>query len=498
MLTTFMLLPAVGALMVMTLPRARARDARHVALVFSLLSFAISIVVFIQVREVILGMPDGESAGYQLVDRFEWIGAGDAGFSIQYALGVDGLSSPLIVLLGLLTVVAVLVSYNIEERTKEYFAWLLLLETAVAGVFLSLDLIQFFLFWELELLPMYMLISIWGTGRNRYSAMKFLIYTLAGSAFMLVGFLVVGFEGGTFDIAVLTANPPEGALVPMQLVFWAFMLAFLVKLPIAPLHTWLPDAHTDAPTAVSVMLAGVLLKMGGYGILRIALPILPEQAKDSAVILAVLAGVSVIYGAVVTLRQTDLKRLIAYSSVSHMGYVLLGISAMGAVGLSGAALQMFTHGTITGLLFVAVGLVYDRTHTRQIGEMSGLLHRMPVIGSVMLIAGLASLGLPGMSGFVAEITTFLGTFGEHPAATIAGIFGVVLSAGYILWAYERVFHGPPSERWRDLKDASQWWEYAAMASLVIVIIAVGVYPSILTDVVESGIEPIALIVGSAT
>ncbi len=498
MLTAFMLLPAVGALMVMTLPRERARDARHVALIFALLTFAVSIVVFIDVRDVILGMSGGENAGYQLVDRFEWIRAGDAGFSIQYALGVDGLSAPLILLLGLLTVVAVLVSYNIEERTKEYFAWLLLLETAVAGVFLSLDLIQFFFFWELELLPMYMLISIWGTGNNRYSAMKFLLFTLAGSAFMLVGFLVLGLEAGTFDIAVLTSSPPADAIVPLGLVFWAIMLAFLVKLPIAPFHTWLPDAHTDAPTAVSVMLAGVLLKMGGYGILRIALPILPGQARDYAVVLAVLAAISVVYGAVMTLRQTDLKRLVAYSSVSHMGYVLLGVSALGAVGLSGAALQMFTHGTITGLLFVMVGLVYDRTHTREISEMSGLLHRMPVIGSVMLIAGLASLGLPGMSGFVAEITTFLGTLGEHPAATIAGIFGVVLSAGYMLWAYERVFHGPPSERWRDLTDANEWWEYAAMASLVVVIIGVGVYPAILTDVVESGVEPIALIVGSVT
>jgi NADH-quinone oxidoreductase subunit M len=268
--------------------------------------------------------------------------------------------------------------------------------------------VQFFLFWELELLPMYMLISQWGTGRRIYSATKFLIYTLAGSAFMLVAFLVLGFEAGTFDIAALTENPPTDAFVPLAVVFWAVMLAFLVKLPVFPVHTWLPDAHTDAPTAVSVMLAGVLLKMGGYGILRIALPILPEQARDFSVALAVLAGFSVIWGAIITLRQTDLKRLVAYSSVSHMGYVLLGVSALGAVGLTGAALQMFTHGTITGLLFVMVGLVYDRTHTREISQMSGLMHRMPLIGVVFIIAGLASLGLPGLSGFVAEITTFLG------------------------------------------------------------------------------------------
>ncbi|MDA0353668.1 MAG: NADH-quinone oxidoreductase subunit M [Chloroflexi bacterium] len=485
MLTLFLLLPVVGALLALFLPREREQDARWIALIFSTLAFAVSIVVFIWF--------DPSVDGYQMVDQFTWINPGRGGFVVQYVVGVDGLSAPLILLLGLLSVVAVLVSFSIEVRVKEYFAYLLLLETAVAGVFLSLDLIQFFLFWELELLPMYMLISLWGTGRNRYSAMKFLIYTLAGSAFMLVGFLVLGLEGGTFEIAKLAQTPPQDALVPLSMVFWAIMLAFLVKLPIFPFHTWLPDAHTDAPTAVSVMLAGVLLKMGGYGILRIVLPILPDQAYDFRVVLAALAGFSVVYGAVITLQQRDLKRLVAYSSVSHMGYVLLGIAALGSVGLSGAALQMFTHGTITGLLFVMVGLVYERTHTRQISEMTGLMHRMPLIGTVMLIAGLASLGLPGMSGFVAELTTFLGAFEPHPAATIASIFGVVLAAGYILWTVQRVFHGPADEKWAHLTDASHWWEYVAMGSLVITILAVGIFPQLLTDSIESGIAPIARI-----
>ncbi|MBM3138695.1 MAG: NADH-quinone oxidoreductase subunit M [Chloroflexi bacterium] len=489
MLTVFLFLPAAGALMVALLPRERSHEAKWVALAFSALAFLTSIAVFLRF--------DRDAVGYQFVDRFEWIRAGTAGFSIQYVVGVDGLSAALVLLLGLLTVVSVLISWNIEARTKEYFAYLLLLETAVAGVFVSLDLIQFFLFWELELVPMYLLISIWGSGRKEYSAMKFLLYTLAGSAFMLVGFLMLGFAAGTFDIAALTAQPPTEALVPLSLIFWAIMLAFLVKLPVFPVHTWLPDAHTDAPTAVSVMLAGVLLKMGGYGILRIALPILPNEARDFRVALAALAAVSVIYGAIVTLQQKDLKRLIAYSSVSHMGYVLLGVSAMGALGLSGAALQMFTHGAITGLLFVMVGLVYDRTHTREISEMSGLIHRMPLIGTVMLVAGLASLGLPGMAGFVAELTTFLGTLEAHPAATIAGIFGVVLSAGYILWMVERVFHGPPTERWAGLTDATAWWERTAMAALVLVILAVGIYPALLTETIAAGVAPIAQIVGAA-
>ena len=342
---------------------------------------------------------------------------------------------------------------------------------------------------------MYLLISIWGSGRKEYSAMKFLLYTLSGSALMLVGFLVLGLTAGTFEIATLTAQPPAQALIPLAAVFWFIMAAFLVKLPVFPLHTWLPDAHTDAPTAVSVMLAGVLLKMGGYGMLRIALPILPQQARDFRVLLAAVAGFSVLYGAVITLRQRDLKRLVAYSSVSHMGYVLLGVAAMGTVGLSGAALQMFTHGTITGLLFIMVGLVYDRAHTRQIADLSGLMHHMPLIGTVTVVTGLAALGLPGLSGFVAEVTVFLGALGAHPTATIAAAFGVVLAAGYILWAVQRVFMGPPNARWASLPDATAWWERTTMAGMLAAIVIVGVYPRVLTDVVTSGVAPIAKILG---
>ena len=487
MLTFMVFLPLLGAVAIALLPREHEGRARELAAAVTLVVFLASLVLF--------SLFDRSAGGFQFTEHIRWIRASEAGFDIKYFLGVDGLSVVMLVLATFLFLLAVFVSWGIDMRPKEYFAWMLILETGVLGVFTSLDLVLFFLFWEVELIPMYMLISIWGTGRKVYSAMKFVLYTIAGSGLMLVGILILGFAAGTFDMVELTHMQITEALIPLPAVFFLIFAAFAVKLPVFPLHTWLPDAHTDAPTAVSVILAGILLKMGGYGMIRLCVSILPDVARDYAVWLTAFAAVNVVYGAIVTLRQTDLKRLIAYSSISHMGYVLLGIFALGQVSMTGATLQMFTHGTITGLLFVMVGLVYDRTHTRDISVLSGLAPRMPVIATGFVIAGLASLGLPTMSGFVSELLVFLGSVKSYPIPTLFAVVGILLTAGYILWMLERVFFGPPNPRWADLVDATTWWERLPMAGLVASILAIGIYPATLVPVIEAGITPIVARLG---
>jgi NADH-quinone oxidoreductase subunit M len=425
--------------------------------------------------------------GFQFETNVPWITL----IGANYHVGVDGISLPLVVLNALLTFLAVLVSWNLGLRTKEYFALVLVLETAVAGVFTSLDWFLFFLFWELELAPMFLLIGVWGGPNREYAAMKFLIYTVLGGAFMLVGILVLYFGSGlgTFDMIALSQfNYARDFQIA---VFLALFLAFAIKIPIWPFHTWLPDAHVEAPTAISVLLAGVLLKMGGYGLIRLGWT-LPTALAMVAWALAILAIINILYGAMVALGQTDLKKIIANSSVSHMGFVVLGLSALTPIGLEGAVLQMFTHGTITGLLFMMVGLVYDRTHTRDVTAMGGLARQMPKIGVVFVVAGLASLGLPGLSGFVAEFLVFLGGFtrgGEWAWYTVLGAFGIVLSAGYILWLLERVFYGPMAEQWRSLTDATRL-EMAYVSTLVAVIVLIGVYPNLLLDIIANSVAPI--------
>lgn len=492
LLTLTVFLPAAGALVILFLLRGE-RAIRGFAFGVGLLDLLLALGVFL------LFDRSGAAARFQLVDRFHWI-SGET-LNASYFLGVDGLSAPLVLLTGLLGFCAVIVSWRINFRVREYFVWLLLLQTAVMGVFTALDFLLFFLFWELELAPMYMLIATWGTGRKEYSAMKFLIFTILGSAFMLVAIVAVFLSqpDGSFDMTRLVEPgsmlTSAGAILPLGLLFWLFFAAFAIKLPVWPVHTWLPDAHTDAPTAASVMLAGVMLKMGGYGLLRVNAGMFPEQVTAFAWAIIALGVISVLYGAVVTLRQTDLKRLIANSSVSHMGLVLVGIGSVGtaagelnAAGLNGAALQLFTHGTITGLLFVGVGLIYDKAHTRYIPDLGGLAGRMPLAAIALAIAGFASLGLPGLSGFAAEVLVFFGGFRSYPWPTALAVLGIILAAGYILWMLERSLFGPTRERFADLTDASLL-EATPLALLVISIIVVGVYPAILTDVFNAGIAP---------
>ncbi len=497
LLTATVFLPLAGALAIALIIKGDGR-IRVFAAAVVLADMALAITVFAL-------FDHGEGAQqFQMVDKIAWIGDGtffnNQSFEASYHLGVDGLSAPMVLLTGLLGFCAVMASWKIGTRVKEYFIWLLVLQTAVMGVFTALDFLLFFLFWELELLPMFLLISIWGSGRKEYSAMKFLMFTILGSAFMLVGIVAIFLTPGalgTFDMTVLAEEGIDASrvIIPINVLFWFFVAAFAIKLPVFPVHTWLPDAHTDAPTAVSVMLAGVLLKMGGYGLIRISVGMFPdmELAGDFAWALVALAVISVLYGAIVTLRQTDLKRLIAYSSISHMGLVLLGVAVgvgggtASTVALTGASMQMFAHGTITGLLFLVVGLVYDKTHTRYIPDLGGLASRMPIVAAVFLIAGLASLGLPGLSGFVAEILIFLGSFNAFPWPTALAAVGIVLAAGYILWMIERVFFGPARERFSTIKDAGVI-EAIPLGLLVISIAVIGFYPAFLTDVFKAGVR----------
>ena len=479
LLSAIVFLPALGALAIMASPRERPGLARGLAAGFSGAALLLVVILFVLYNRADIGM--------QFVEKAAWVPT----LGISYFLGVDGLNLPMVLLTALLSLLAVVASWQISLRPKEYFAILLVLESGVLGVFLALDLVLFFLFWEVELIPMYLLIGIWGGPRREYAATKFVIYTLLGSALMLIGILALYFQQAgsrTFDMVALSQQKWDSTFAIVAFVF--LFLGFAIKLPVFPFHTWLPHAHVEAPTAVSVILAGVLLKMGGYGILRVGVGILPTAVTALAGVIAILAVINVLYGAMLSIVQKDLKALVAYSSISHMGYVLLGVAGITVVGLSGASIQMFTHGAITGLLFLLVGLVYDRTHTRTIADMTGLAPRLPLIAIGFVVASLASLGLPGLAGFVGEFTVFVGAFQRAPAETILAAVGIVLTAGYMLWMLQRVFFGPASERWSGLADV-RGLDLIPVVSLVAVIVVVGVYPAVLTDVVANGARVIA-------
>jgi NADH-quinone oxidoreductase subunit M len=423
----------------------------------------------------------------QFEENLAWIPQ----LSVAYHVGLDGLSLPLIVLTGLLGFLACLASGSISERHKEYYALYLLLEVGMLGTFVALDLFLFYIFWEVVLVPMYFLIGIWGGGRREYSAFKFFIYTLAGSLAMLLAILALYLRTHTFDLVVLSRMGHGFDLAFQQLLFLGFFIGFAIKVPIFPFHTWLPDAHVDAPTPISVLLAGVLLKMGGYGFFRIAYPVFPAGAQWFGGIMAALGMINIVYGAFVAMAQTDFKRLVAYSSVSHMGFVLLGLSSLTMEGMHGAMLQMFNHGTITGGMFLLVGVLYDRAHTRDLAAFGGLGARVPVYAAFLMFFSLASLGLPGLSGFVGEFLSLIGTFGVWRWQTAVSVLGVVIAAVYMLIVLQRVLLGPLNEKWRSMPDMS-FRELVSLIPLLVITLGLGVYPLLLMHVQDASLNRLIL------
>lgn len=485
-------MPAAGAILMALWPRLSGRAIKITSLLLTLVPLVLSIAVF-------AGFDRSSSmAGVvQFEENLPWISLLNA----NYHLGVDGLSLPFLILTTLLGVLAVLISWKVELRVKEYFVWLLILQTSITGVFVSLDLLLFFIFWELELIPMYFLISIWGAGRKEYSALKYVLYTLFGGAFILAGILILFFATGSLDIASLASLDLNNFLRPalMVLTFFMFFIGFAIKLPAFPFHTWLPDAHTDAPTAASVILAGTLLKMGGYAMLRLNVAMFPDVCRDWAPLILTIAVINVIYGAAITLKQTDIKRLIAYSSVSHMGFVLLGIFTLGEISMNGAVLQMFSHGIITGLLFAITGVVMHNTHERDINKMGGLAKQMPRTAIIFILAGLGAMAVPATSGFIAEVSVFLGSFQSSvvPSGqvfTMICLLGLVLAAAYILWTVQRVFLGPGLDKFQMVKDADKT-EIVFSVVFLLVMFGVGLYPQIIVDVIQTGVAPLAALFG---
>ncbi|HEV2280775.1 MAG TPA: NADH-quinone oxidoreductase subunit M [bacterium] len=481
LLSLVLWIPSAGAAVLLAVPRGQVRTIRLVALVTTIADFLASVWA--------AGSFDFARAGtLQLTEQVRWIPS----LGATYHLAVDGLSLPLVVLTTLLTVLCVIYSWRVDLRPKAYMILFLLLETGMLGVFVALDFFLFYVFWEVSLIPMYFIIGIWGGPRRAYAAIKFFLYTLVGSLAMLLGILIVYFHSSprTFDmVALFQQKPLAGDLHLAILAFWGFFLGFAIKVPMFPFHTWLPDAHVEAPTAGSVLLAAILLKLGTYGFVRIALPLLPAAFHALAGMVAVLAVIGVVYGALVAMAQTDLKKLVAYSSVNHMGYVMLGVAAAAAAGgrpalqnaaaiaLNGATMQMLAHGVITGALFFLVGVIYDyRAHTRGVNDFGGLWERLPVYTGLMMLAMLASLGLPGLMGFVAEFSIFLGAYQIYPALTIVALTGVVITVAFFLWTIYRIFWGPLNSRWAGLPDLDgrEAW---TLAPLAVLMIAVGLYPA---------------------
>ena len=486
-------LPIIGIVVVIIIPRDKGTLIKQVSAVVT----GVQLVLTIYLWRIF----DGSKGTFQFMESAEWIPS----FNISYMLGVDGLSLPMVFLMALLGFLGVFVSWNINKAVKGYFALFLLLNTGIMGVFLSLDFFLFYVFWEVMLLPMYFLIGMWGGPQREYAAIKFFLYTLFGSVLMLIAILALYFTcGKTFDMLVLMETAPialNGVLwwgMSAIKVIWVLLfIGFAIKVPVFPFHTWLPLAHVEAPTAISVILAGILLKLGLYGILRINYTMLPDGVFWFAGALAVLGLINVIWGAMCALAQTDLKKLVAYSSINHMGYALLGMaaviagSAMGGdnllaaqAGINGAVFQMFNHGTISAMLFILVGVIYDRAHHRDIDGFGGLAGKMPIYSGIVALAFFAGLGLPGFSGFISEAMCFIGAFPVFRTIVIISTIGILLNAAYFLWAFQRIFFGELNEKYKDLPEINRM-ELFTVIPLAVITLILGIYPRPFLDVISA-------------
>ena len=491
-------LPIIGMVVIVLIPRNQEDIIKKVAAVFTGVQFLFSIVLWKQF--------DQANGSMQFMERADWIPS----FNISYILGVDGLSLPMVILTALLCFIGVFVSWNNTKAVKGYFALYLLLDTGMIGVFLSLDFFLFYIFWEVMLLPMYFLIGMWGGPQREYAAIKFFLYTLFGSVLMLVGILGLYFTcGKTFDILLLMDIAPEAlknelwwGMSAVKVIWVLLFIGFAIKVPIFPFHTWLPLAHVEAPTAISVLLAGVLLKLGAYGILRINYGLMPDAVWWFAGGLAFLGLVNVIWGGLCALAQTDLKKLVAYSSINHMGYALLGMAAVVAAGsmnggdlkaaqagLSGAVFQMFNHGTISAMLFILVGVIYDRAHHRDIDGFGGLAGHMPIYTGITALAFFAGLGLPGLSGFISEAMCLIGAFPVFKTIVIVSTLGILLNAAYFLWAFQRIFFGEMNKKYSDIPEINNL-ELFTVIPLAVITLFFGIYPRPYIDLIKATMDVI--------